>query len=276
MMSVRQIVRPIARRLLPPRMKEAIRLYRKLDAALDIPELLEIPPGNRVLVLAPHMDDEVIGCGGTLAKHVNKGCEVTVAILTDGSLGDPVSEALQLQKTARSEARTKLSELRKNESRAAAKCLGVQDIQFLDFPDGSLGNALGAREAVAALIADRRPEVLYIPFITERHKDHRAAAELAVALASNLPDLLVVSYAVWNPLHATLMIDITAQIDQKHEALNCFSSQLRHNDYRHATLGLNAFWSMYHLNGRGFAEAFFAVPVRIFADIATAVWGWRT
>lgn len=275
-MTARQLVRSIIRRFLPRRLGEMIRLYRKLDATLDIPELLEIPPGNRVLVLAPHMDDEVIGCGGTLAKHVNNGCEVTVAILTDGSLGDPVSEALELHETARSEARTKLSELRKNESRAAARCLGVQDIRFLDFPDGGLSKASGVREAVAELIAERQPDVLYVPFITERHKDHRAAAELAVALVSKLPDLLIVSYEVWNPLHATLLIDITAQIDQKRDALNCFSSQLRHNDYRHTTLGLNAFWSLYHLNGCGFAEAFFAAPVRIYADIAMAVWGWRS
>jgi LmbE family N-acetylglucosaminyl deacetylase len=267
------VAKAVARRLLSPRLREEIEVYRRL--APGIPELVEVPPGHRVLVLAPHMDDEVIGCGGTLAKHADNGCAITVAVLTDGGLGDPVMEATPMPPTVRAQARRALTELRKEESRAAARCLGVKGLHFLDFPDGELAEAPGAREAVARVVADCGPDVLYAPFVTDRQKDHRATADLVAALAPRWPDLLVLGYEVWSPLHATWMVDITAQSGRKREALDCFTSQLPHNDYRHTALGLNAFRSMYHLAGQGFAEAFFAAPARAYADLVAAARGAR-
>lgn len=260
--------RALRRWLLPRRLRETFGAFRHLGA--EVPELIEVPAGHRVLVLAPHMDDEVIGCGGTLAKHADRGCAITIAVLTDGCLGDPVAEATPMPETARAEARRALTEIRKQESRAAAKCLGVDEVRFLDFPDGGLAAAPGAREAVEQVVAECRPDVLYAPFITDRQSDHRAAADLTAALAPRWPDLLVVGYEVWSPLHATWMVDITAQADRKRQALECFRSQLAHNDYRHTALGLNAFRTMY-LGGLGFAEAFFAASARLYAALAAAV-----
>lgn len=271
MRPMRQVAVAAVRCLLPSRLRQTIRVYRRLAETAEVPELMEVPPGRQILVLAPHMDDEVIGCGGTLAKHAIRGCNIVVVVLTDGSLGDPVLESTSTSEPVRLEARGILKEIRKKESRAAAKCLGVQEVQFLDFPDCSLANTQGAREAVARIVADYRPDVLYVPFVTDRHPDHRALADIVASLAVNWPELLVAGYEVWSPLHANCMVDITAQLDRKLKALNCFSSQLQHNYYHHTVLGLNAFRSMYHLQGQGYAEAFFAVPARLFAVIANAV-----
>lgn len=267
----RRFTQLIERHLLGPHLREVVQIYRYLGTTIDIPELVEVPLGQRILVLAPHMDDEVIGCGGTLAKHADKGCEITVAVLTDGSLGDPESEAQQMLDTARAEARKKLTDLRRKESLAAAKCLGVQQIRFFDFPDGRLVNTPDALMAVTQLISDYLPDVLYSPSFHDQHTDHRAVGSIVAAVASRWPDLLVANYEVWSPIHANWIVDITNQINRKREALNCFSSQLWHNDYHHTIFGLNAFRTIYHLHGHGYAEAFFAVPARVFADIANTI-----
>jgi len=263
---MRRLTRGVIRRLLPPRLREAFAAYRGLPA--DVPVLTEVPPGERVLVLAPHMDDEVIGCGGTLVKHAERGCALAVAILTDGALGDPAAEAAPMPEEARRESRRALCEIRREESRAAAKVLGVEELVFLDCPDGGLTGSPTARVAVERLVGEYRPDVLYAPFVTDAHPDHRAAARLVAGLASRRPELLVAAYEVWTPLHPTCLVDITAQAERKTEALACFQSQLSHNDFRHTALGLNAYRSMFHLSGRGFAEAFFAAPARVHAALA--------
>lgn len=268
-MRLGSAVQGIARRCLPSPVRGAIQLYRRVGD--EAPALIDLPPGDRVLVLAPHMDDEVIGCGGTLVKHAERGCAITVAVLTDGSLGDPVAEAKAMPQAARDEMRKVLSEVRKNESRAAARVLGVEEVRFLGFIDGGLAQAPGAQETVQRLVADCRPDMLYAPFVTDRHPDHRATASLAAVLGRRWPDLLIVGYEVWSPLScATWMVDITAQVERKRQALECYASQLVHNDYRHTSLGLNAYRTMF-LGGRGFVEAFFAVPARAYAVMARAV-----
>ncbi|MGA9292739.1 MAG: PIG-L family deacetylase, partial [Ignavibacteriaceae bacterium] len=75
------------------------------------------PEGCKVLVLAPHFDDEVIGCGGTLYKHLQKGAEVTVAFLTDGRNGSKSTSNLPLKELKKAE--EKIVAIRKNEARLA-------------------------------------------------------------------------------------------------------------------------------------------------------------
>ncbi len=98
-----RIIRAVGQQLVSLRFWKTLRAFRQLGA--DVPDLIEIPQGHRILVLAPHMDDEVIGCGGTMVKHADRGCAITVAILTDGSLGDPVAEATPMSPEARTEVR---------------------------------------------------------------------------------------------------------------------------------------------------------------------------
>src|ERR1700690_2675544 len=81
-----------------------------------------------VLVLAPHMDDEVIGCGGTLAKHIARGASVTVAYLTDGAGGGVAEPGSTLRAT------------RKREAHLALSALGIPHCHFLDAADGHLSS----------------------------------------------------------------------------------------------------------------------------------------
>src|SRR5215471_17732082 len=94
------------------------------------PALVWEPQGRKIVVLAPHMDDEVIGCGGALYKHVRNGAEVTVVYMTDGRYG---SSALHLLTGAERKRREgELIEVRKREAQLAMETLGVKEGIFLD------------------------------------------------------------------------------------------------------------------------------------------------
>jgi LmbE family N-acetylglucosaminyl deacetylase len=191
------------------------------------------------LVIAAHPDDIEFGCAGTVARWVSEGAHVTYALLTNGAAGssDP-------QMT-----RARLAELREAEQRAAAKVLGVDQVEFLGYEDGLLEPSLEVRKEVVRLIRRVRPEVVVTTDPTTRyfadryinHPDHRAAGEatLAAVIPGSdtrlaYPELLeeglepVKLVGVWlmmNP-EPNLVVDIGEFIDKKVESLRCHVSQI--------------------------------------------------
>jgi N-acetylglucosamine malate deacetylase 1 len=212
---------------------------------------LEWTPSNeRVVVLAPHMDDEVIGCGGTLARHVQSGAEVTILFLTDGRRGGDTAT-------------------RKDESRRALQELGITKIVFLDGEDGKLGAAPALVAALRAALESARPEIVYLPFFLEEHPDHRAASSLlAEAVRGTRLSFSCHAYEVWTPLFPNCLVTIDATIEAKRRALTHYQSQLAEADYLHTSLGLNAYRSSVLLDGTcRFAEAFCAVSLADYLDL---------
>lgn len=164
----------------PPGLPAAARLASRRAAPL--------PLGGDLLVLAPHPDDETLGCGGTIWRARQAGARVTIAFVSDGSgshsgLLDPAE----------------LRETRRREATAAAAALGVEgdDLRFLDLPDGHLD---GCRAEIArrlgSLIAGRPPAALLAPCRWDVSADHLAVARAAAAVAgpAGLP---VYGYATW-------------------------------------------------------------------------------
>jgi LmbE family N-acetylglucosaminyl deacetylase len=128
---------------------------------------------KRIIVFAPHPDDETLGCGGTIAKKLAEGYEVFVVIMTDGRFlllkgmgidSDPTPEQVK--------------DIRRNEVLRAAKILGVpeENVVFLDFIDGALGESeKAAEEKVAAILEKYAPSEVYFPYERDGHPDHQAA-----------------------------------------------------------------------------------------------------
>jgi LmbE family N-acetylglucosaminyl deacetylase len=191
------------------------------------------------LVVAAHPDDIEFGCAGTVARWVSEGARVTYALLTNGAAGssDP------------NMTRQRLAELREAEQRAAAKVLGVEQVEFLGYEDGLLEPSLEVRKEVVRLIRRVRPEVVVTTDPTTRyfgdryinHPDHRAAGEatLAAVIPGSdtrlaYPELLdeglepVKLVAVWLMMNAepNVVVDIGGFIDKKLESLLCHTSQL--------------------------------------------------
>ncbi len=154
------------------------------DAAIET-----ILAGRRPLILAPHPDDETLGCGGLIAAACEIGLCPIVAILTDGTKSHPESRIFPP---------SRLRTLRECEALRAVKLLGLpeQNLFFLRYEDTRLpssGNAFD--RAVGRLLRLARAQnctLLIAPWACDPHCDHEAAA--AIAAATRMP---VLSYPVW-------------------------------------------------------------------------------
>lgn len=186
-----------------------------------------------VLVVAPHPDDEAIGCGGMIAHHVQLGDRVQVTFLTSGELCSKHRPADEVRA------------LREKEAQAAAAVLGTAECAFLRRPDWGLDDDLEATGAALSAVVQRfAPERIYAPHAHEWHPDHRAAhtAACRAAAAQGLPPECVLGYEVWTPLREyTVVEDVSEHIGRKLEAIRCYESQLETFDYVQAAAGLSSF-----------------------------------
>ena len=170
-------------------------------------------PARSVLVLAPHPDDEVFGCGGAIAQHVKSGHPVCVVILTDGALYAD-------------------SDVRQRESIAAAQLLGYGKPEFWGFPDGELQYSDALAQRLADKIAQCGADLVYAPSPLEYHPDHRQTQLLATeAVRLSTPELRLAFYEVGAPLRPNVLLDITTVMEIKEAAMRCFVSQLEHQNY---------------------------------------------
>ncbi len=190
-----------------------------------------------VAVLAPHMDDEVLGCGATLAAVALRH-PVYVVYLTDGARSPaPPKPWMRLSSS-------NLAPIRAEEARSATQELGIPagNLYFLDLPDGRLAR-LGAElhTALESLIRELQPRYLLVPFRFDRHPDHLAANRAAVeTVAGQLrDDLRIIEYFVYYRSRMLKERDIRRYIRsdelvrvntglqsaQKRRALECYQSQ---------------------------------------------------
>jgi LmbE family N-acetylglucosaminyl deacetylase len=269
---IRAMVRWAYRHFVWPDAKNSLRAALLLSAHDRSPEEITSFDESRVLVLAPHMDDEAIGCGGVLIRHVRAGAEVTVVYLTDGSLGDARLLEGTVLPSVRDARRCATARRRKRESEVYAKRTGVHRRVFLDAPDGALKPTPGLIATVSTLLCEGRPDVLYVPFVMDHHEDHwqtnRVLHESAAALPRALRDSLRLrGYEVWTPLVANRLADVTEVMDAKLEALAAYASQLEDTDYAHCVRGLNAYRCLGLAARRGYAEAFFECRVGEYAEL---------
>ena len=182
---------------------------------LSIPSSRLEPSGiRRALCIAPHPDDEILGCGGLLASLVAAGSEVSTLILTRGerSHGEP-SEAVAL--------------IRMAESLKAAQVLGMPPPQFADFADRHLVYAEPLIAAIEAALNLHRPTHLLLTSLSEPHPDHQAAALAGMAAVQRLDfPVTLLFFEVGSPLQANAFVDITPVAALKWQAVAAFASQL--------------------------------------------------
>ena len=207
-----------------------------------------LPPGETTrvlarsaLVVAPHADDEIIGCGGLLAQLAASGADVTVLYVSDSSGGtEVVSDPEAYARRRRDEAADGLA------------ILGVDSARRLDLPDGSLDQHLDAIAAgVREVLLQLRPELLLAPSALEVTRDHRAvftAVHRALSrvrpddpLASVLAGLRVLLYEVNHLGYPDLLVDVSAEVELIDRALAQHTSQLELHDYRGAALAMRRY-----------------------------------
>jgi LmbE family N-acetylglucosaminyl deacetylase len=189
--------------------------FRFVRHSLEIPEIVKKPAGSRILVFAPHPDDETLGCGGVLYRHHLAGDHITVIFMTQGEKG-----------ISQTDLRTEsLVRTRKAEANNALSTLGVDDWIFLDFPDGSLAVTKDSENTVSGLIKKYNPVIIYTPFLGDAHRDHRNTSIIvASSLRQYREKVMIYMYEVWSPLPANCVVPINMSI--KIQALRNYRTQL--------------------------------------------------
>ena len=212
------------------------------------------------LVLAPHPDDESLGCGGTIKLITQSGGAVDVLFMTRGDLGFFPGSASLTDPAQIESARAALARQRSAEARAACDVLGVRDIAFLPGRDGGLTQQPELSDHVLAALRDRAYRSVFCPWPLDNHADHVATYRiLHSALARHANELEVWLYEVWTPLQRpNISIGIDETIEAKFKAFAAHESQSTLLSYEQAFRGLASYRGLSNPPSR-FAEAFFNI-----------------
>jgi len=212
---------------------------------------------ERVLVFAPHPDDDIIGCGGSMAGHVQAGHEVAVVYMTSGEAGST------------SYAKEELARLREGEARKALSLLGINRLQFLRIADGCIEFTKDTILRLMEIIRTYKPTVIYLPHSQEAVSDHALTCRLVCEAARRAAGpwfqecpgepwsvAKMLAYEVWTPLQQVNYVNnIDAYIDLKIAALEAHASQTQIVQYHEAVRGLNRYRGV--MTGRGrYCECF--------------------
>lgn len=220
-----------------------------------------LPAAKRVLVLAPHPDDEIFGCGGSLALLRQAGAEVLVHVLTDGA-----GNATDAQ-------RETITRTRQAETNAALDTLDLPHATFAKLADRGLANFSGLAEHILKAISQHKADLVFAPSLSEIHPDHLATSRAVCAAAEKIqqnggqtPTLFF--YEIGSPLRPDLIIDITMVWSLKHQAMQCFPSQLAQQDYLRHISALNTYRTYTLPANTQYAEAFSTITPAQLGNIA--------
>jgi LmbE family N-acetylglucosaminyl deacetylase len=223
---------------------------------------IRAPFGKSMLVLAPHQDDETIGCGGVLALQVGSKRRASIVMLHDG--GDEYEE-LGVSRQA-------LVESRNEESRRAAAVIDMEPPIFLGHPNLVAGIP-EATDSIRRIIMEREVDAVFVPFVLDNHPDHRVTNYILGGALADVPwNVRVFGYEVWGLCIPNVIVIIDEVIEKKLEMLACFHYANAALDYVHATKGLNMFHSRMLAAGEcKYAERFFELPREDYVELVRRV-----
>lgn len=207
-------------------------IYLKPHAVNTNPFKSRLPMPS--LVIAAHPDDEVLGCGGTIARLIRQGDDVRILILSDGESSrhtDPRSVSPESVAARRSAAK------------AACRLLGAPEPLFLEFPDNRMDTVplLDITKAIEAAIHDFNPETVFTHHAGDMNVDHRLVAHAVLTATRPVPGSVVkrvYAYEVLSSSHvaaghfgppfvANTFVDISETLDAKLDAMQCYDAELR-------------------------------------------------
>ena len=216
---------------------------------------LPVEQVKNLVFLAPHQDDEAIGAGGTLLAASQAGAHTDIIYITDGK---------QTPKPgwyARDEAES--SVIRNQEAAQACQLIGAKK-HDLGISNLGMECEVVHLEKLGSLLADKRPQVLLVPWLWDWPLKHRFTVHLLwlTNLWRTLPDCEIWSYQTHSGIIPNGYVDITSLADEKRRLLQCFRSQNEHYyRYDHIAMGLSA-WNSRFCKGpeARYLELFFCLP----------------
>ena len=187
-------------------------------------------PASHILVLAPHPDDEVFGCGGAIMRHVEQGVVVHVIVVSDGAYGVNDNEVAEYVQQ------------RQNESIDAAKVLGYGAPVFWQYQDRGIYYGEKLVQEILTAISETQADLVYAPSVLEMHPDHRSLGMAAVEAVRRICNAVRLAlYEVGIPLHPNQLLNISDLVERKQKAMACFVSQIEKQRYDLDIAALNRF-----------------------------------
>lgn len=226
---------------------EEVQPHRPVAAAVE-----EKPVGSSILVLAPHLADDVAGCGGTLRKHAQAGDDVHALYLTG------------------------CSDERIKTCRQVAKTLGMTRQTFWEYATGTLAKADDLIPRLTDFLAGAQPDLLYLPSLFEADED-LVTLNHALVCALDSCDVapLVYAYERRTTLIPNVIVDITDTMEAKQEAMRqCESAgdQIMGRDQTEGVVGLNRYRAV-AAGARLYAEAFYRTTPKGLRRLWTTCYG---
>lgn len=193
-----------------------------------LPQPLPLTDARRVLVFAPHPDDESIGCGGLIARLLQAAVPVRVVLVTDGAGAGGLPPGA--------------AQVRQQEFHHAVRQLGGAQVALLGFEDGALADGEALDGAVRQQLADFAPNWVVMPALADLHRDHRVLARTVVRAAQAQPGVQALwQYETWAALPVTHVLDIGDVLPAKRAAIAEHHTALACGNYLEGALGLAAY-----------------------------------
>jgi len=200
----------------------------------------------RVLVLSPHPDDELVGCGGTLLRLIAEGAQACIIQATDGSKLESLRDCPEPRR----------KRLRLEEAERVAAALSARLVLWRQ-EDAQLKCSSETVSALAQMLSQYKPTHVFTPLTTDWHADHRMVSEIlgkALAISASRPQVL--QYEVWSAAPANLYCDVTEQAHALEHLLFLYRRAMRVADYVHMWEARTLTRAL-ELTGRpGYVEAF--------------------
>ena len=220
------------------------RIYNPFLLVNIKPQVLELKSADKCLIIAPHPDDESIGCGGIMKLYPNN---FDVISLTHGDIND----------------------IRYLEMSSAMDFAGIKNFKMLNLIDKSV---ISGQEQFNTIDISSY-DYIFIPYIFDQHKDHKA---VSILLNEKLKDgnykkhLKIAYYEVWSTINMpSYFVDITKVIEDKKQMINFHKSQIASKDYAEKILGLNSYRGL--LRNLGAVESFSILNVDDFKKIVSKI-----
>ena len=196
----------------------------------------------KVIIIAPHMDDEVLGCGGTIVRHINAGDHVTVCVVANRAYNheyDP--ELIEKEKASCKKAQTILS---------------YQDLVFLDLPDEQLDHSqIDIIIPLEEVVNRCRPDIVYVPHRGDLNQDHRAIFEAARVVCRPNAEHRITTLRAYEvpsstdqipgvnewPFLPNYYVNVKESLEQKVKAMACYSKESKPFPHPRSSEGLRVF-----------------------------------